>query len=676
MQLPSSLTNGPLRYLSNRTSLPVAIIASGPSVSELDATLIPEEVLRFRMNMFLTEPFPKFGKRVDGLFWANDVDVYYELLAKSVEENAYDYKTFFTPNAIKPEAPSARPITEKCRELLQPRTDHWMIIAHEPRVVHNMLQRPLPTQAFQVLAAALVMGFRDIHLIGVDMYSDPEKRYAHDYADNIKKRMDQKHLSPGYEKSAHAQWRDLAFLDNLRKCFPAAKIHNASSVSPLRDILPDSPILHGKPIEVRAGASASMTPDTPDRTPIVSSTPSVTNFEAEAMRWKTESEALRASTSFRLGNAIVKPLHALKQPLRNTLARRTPAPKRAANPPAQTAAPAFDVLAICHETTSMTGGYRPIKSYIETTQKMGRSTKIVDLTALDPSRRGNIEWPQSHTTIINSIAPIEWKSVQDLLKSPPENTWFYLHEMGWIFEKIKKSQPDFYRRLEEAISAFPVLCVSEVQRDFIQKTFSPPYTKIVYNVAGNGNTSIKDVVPAKNDDAPIILMVGTIQKRKGPELFCALADLAKKQDLPLRFQWVGHQTEKSIELSDNVEWLGNKNAAELREIYKTASRFLLTSHDDPFPLSCIEAMSFGVPVISYRNSGVCEVIEGMPGCAVFDDRDPEHVLAVIKQALGETPEPKRLFFHARPYTSDINFVEVFDEGLRRETDDLRKSAHG
>ena len=701
--LPDHLLSGELSYLDERNHMPLAIIGPGPTINDIDPANIPDEVIRFRMNMFFAEPTPRFGRRVDGYFWANDQDVMYELMQSTFEERIYDYKLFFTCNEIKPERPEGKAIAEKCKRILHPRYDHWWLIGHHPDVVRNMLLRPLPTQTFQALATGLILGFREIHLVGIDMYRNKGERYAHSYSDSIKARLDEKHRKPGYEDAAHSERRDLAFLAHLMKCFPDARIYNASSVSPLREVLPDSPLMHGEAIKTPKG-------------PVIPRRNSLIDEETELTRLTAEIEALRSSRSFRVGQAIFKPAARVKAglkaltlrsggkedaPAADAAAKALPKPataeakpEKAAKPPVDTPKPAakpapkpaqpakaaapkpaapkppaskpaepaaatkadppgklgpgreIDLLAVCHETQSKTGGYRPIKNYVEETCSLGRETMLIDLRRADRTKKGAIEFPRARRTIINSIAAFEWKATNDFLKMKDDGVFLYLHEMDWIFEKIRKTQPDLFERIVEGMRKHPVLCVSQLQKDYIDRTFSTPYTKLIYNVAPDGNLdpSMVSHEPEDPRGEKTILMVGTIQHRKGPELFGQVADLAKARGLPYRFLWAGHQTEPVGELSKNVEWLGHQPAEKLQSLLRTVDRFMLSSWDDPFPLSCLEALSWGVPVVSYHYSGVCEIIEGMPGCGVFRTREPEEVLAELKRAIEDPADRMRLFF--------------------------------
>lgn len=234
--------------LSKRAHDPLFIACPGPSSGRIDPAGVIGQGAIFRMNTFFYEQAPQFGSIVDGYFWSVNIDALYDGLEAALGK--YDIRAFFSP--LKPaRADKDGAKLARYDKLFTPASDHWALMATVPLLGREMMGRPLPTQAFQVVAAAAIMGFRDIHLIGVDMYSDPTRRYVFDYPEDFKKRVDAKHFTPGYEAGAHGVERDLLFLEAIRSEFPSARIYNASDVSPLRRVLPDSPLMEGRGVRAR-----------------------------------------------------------------------------------------------------------------------------------------------------------------------------------------------------------------------------------------------------------------------------------------------------------------------------------------------------------------------------------------------------------------------------------------
>ncbi len=64
---------------------------------------------------------------------------------------------------------------------------------------------------------------------------------------------------------------------------------------------------------------------------------------------------------------------------------------------------------------------------------------------------------------------------------------------------------------------------------------------------------------------------------------------------------------QGLRQGDNLQFLGNVPAADLPEIYNSASLFALPSFDEGFGLPVIEAMACGLPVVTSDAPALCEV---------------------------------------------------------------------
>jgi len=125
-----------------------------------------------------------------------------------------------------------------------------------------------------------------------------------------------------------------------------------------------------------------------------------------------------------------------------------------------------------------------------------------------------------------------------------------------------------------------------------------------------------------DDNAVVVVGCGTIEIRKGVDLFVSAAAALKKRfpSVNFRFVWVGKEMEHERfysrylalqvnrrGLDANVKFLGEVNS--VGQVYAMADVFLLSSRLDPFPNVAIDAMLAGLPVICFRNaSGVAEML--------------------------------------------------------------------
>jgi len=115
------------------------------------------------------------------------------------------------------------------------------------------------------------------------------------------------------------------------------------------------------------------------------------------------------------------------------------------------------------------------------------------------------------------------------------------------------------------------------------------------------------------EDSVVILNVGTMDLRKGGDLFVDTAKLCLQQ-LPegasVYFVWFGKPDENLTYPQDVVQQNGLEEhvrfmpaTSEIEQVFMGGDMFLLTARADPFPCVVHEAMASGLPVIAFENGG-------------------------------------------------------------------------
>ena len=88
---------------------------------------------------------------------------------------------------------------------------------------------------------------------------------------------------------------------------------------------------------------------------------------------------------------------------------------------------------------------------------------------------------------------------------------------------------------------------------------------------------------------------------------------------------------KKNDLIENVRVPGWLNFNQVKEIYLSSSIFVLPSHYEGMPMSILEAMSFGLPVISTDINGIPDIIlDGETGLIIEPSKINELSSAIIK----------------------------------------------
>jgi phosphatidylinositol alpha-mannosyltransferase len=107
--------------------------------------------------------------------------------------------------------------------------------------------------------------------------------------------------------------------------------------------------------------------------------------------------------------------------------------------------------------------------------------------------------------------------------------------------------------------------------------------------------------------APSILFVGTWAGRKrGALLWRAFSEVVRPA-VPQAQLWM---VSDHCEPADGVRWHPHVSDSRLRELYRSAWVFCLPSAYEGFGLPYLEAMSYGVPIVSTPNFGALSVLDG------------------------------------------------------------------
>lgn len=246
----------PLRGLEDwhrSTHRPVLLVGNGPSANTVDPRRLPQDPVVVRCNAFLFEPDYVFGDRVDGFFWAVARRWLQVAVTLASERRDYGFGTFFSPVAVAREGLYAlRGEAAWLAATLEPRLSHFDILRAHPGIgpwfaQRDQRRRPgLPTQGMQALATLLCLGFRDIHVTGIDFYQSTRQRYAFAYPAVVQEMTAPVHLTPGYEGKYHSIRLDIEFFLALRQHFPDAAIRCLSEDSFFANITAISPPVGGR----------------------------------------------------------------------------------------------------------------------------------------------------------------------------------------------------------------------------------------------------------------------------------------------------------------------------------------------------------------------------------------------------------------------------------------------
>jgi phosphatidyl-myo-inositol dimannoside synthase len=169
-------------------------------------------------------------------------------------------------------------------------------------------------------------------------------------------------------------------------------------------------------------------------------------------------------------------------------------------------------------------------------------------------------------------------------------------------------------------------------------------------------------------DRPVILTVGTLQKRKGQDTLIAALPAIQRAHPEVLYAMAGPGLERGYlealarqhGVADAVQFRGDTDEAELIDCYQQCDLFALPNRQigwdvEGFGIVLVEAQSCGKPVIAGRSGGTADTL--VTGCTgeFVDEDSPDAVARAVARLLGDRPLAARMGAAARAWA-----VEQFD----------------
>jgi len=187
-----------------------------------------------------------------------------------------------------------------------------------------------------------------------------------------------------------------------------------------------------------------------------------------------------------------------------------------------------------------------------------------------------------------------------------------------------------------------IVAVSQYTKNNIVQHYgiSPEKITVIHNgiyCDEDDRTSVR--ASADNNQPKMILFLGRITQQKGPYFFIEIAKriLEKKPDVHFVLAGTGDlliemiERTASLRLGKNVHFTGFLDGEAVRNIYKLADVYVMPSVSEPFGLSALEALSYNVPAVIAKQSGVSEVLRHTLVADFWDiDGMADKILALLE----------------------------------------------
>lgn len=165
---------------------------------------------------------------------------------------------------------------------------------------------------------------------------------------------------------------------------------------------------------------------------------------------------------------------------------------------------------------------------------------------------------------------------------------------------------------------------------------------------------------------PKLLWVRSFSKIYNPKMAITVLSELKKEFPNAELCMVGPDKENLIEeckayatnLNVAVTFTGKLSKEEWITLSKNYTVFINTTHFDNTPVSVIEAMALGLPVVSTNVGGIPFLLETKINALLVNDNDVQAMVDAIKLLLTDVNLTSTIVLNARKYVEDFDWEKV------------------
>lgn len=228
-----------------------------------------------------------------------------------------------------------------------------------------------------------------------------------------------------------------------------------------------------------------------------------------------------------------------------------------------------------------------------------------------------------------------------------------------------------------------IIAVSNFTKDDIVQQFNtnPKKIKVIYEGLSKfeigEKSNDKSLILEYNITKPYILYAGNAYPHKNLEhLLLAFKKISKEKNLQLAlvgkkdyFYQNLQKKAKKLNLKDKVLFLGYLTDEKLALIYKNALAYVFPSLYEGFGLPPLEAMSFGVPVLSSNAASLPEILG--KAALYFNPKDTDQIAEKIKQITEKEDLRKEMQEKGRKQIKKYSWQKCAEKTLQIYEDFLK-----
>ncbi len=256
-----------------------------------------------------------------------------------------------------------------------------------------------------------------------------------------------------------------------------------------------------------------------------------------------------------------------------------------------------------------------------------------------------------------------------------------IHSTGW---------PDGIGRLNRMLTPLndAFIAVAEAHGEFLRQSEGLPHDRVVVIPNGVDTDRFKpdtgDRDRLRQDlrlplDAPICCIVAALRPEKNHARFLRIASEVRKDHHPnAHFLIVGDGTERAtlasyaseLQIDSSVHFLGSRN--DIDRILPACDAFMLTSENEANPVSIMEAMACGLPVLAPAVGSIDEVVtHGVTGF-VIPKTDESQFAESLGRVLTDTSLGSSMGAAGRKRILEVGSIQSMVDGYQHLIENAAK----
>lgn len=190
-------------------------------------------------------------------------------------------------------------------------------------------------------------------------------------------------------------------------------------------------------------------------------------------------------------------------------------------------------------------------------------------------------------------------------------------------------------------------------------------TTVIYNA-----TDYRTFVPYE-ERQKYIVYVGSLNPNKAPYLLIKAWAMIHSKYPEWHIKFMGgsvlledsKQMSNDLGVKDSVEFLGFCKGDVLVENFSKASIYVMTSYNEGFPMSVIEAWAYGLPVVTTPVGGLPDVIEVGRNCLTFDFGNYNQLADRLSVLIENQKLRERMSTYSRDFVYDNFSLEKISKDI-------------